>query len=606
MYGVLSTVQANTTVGIVDVGADPTDVADMNYYRSYFGLPTCTGQSGCFTEYAQNNGNVPVATQGWTDEITLDLETVSAVCPSCHITLIDAYNAQSSFVYGAVQSLAGLGVHFISMSFASNETPADSGDAQYFSQPDTVYAAGSGDNGYNNGGIYCGGEPVCDPAAAPEVIAVGGVRTTETTNYWYLSAWKGSGSGCAIYTSEPAAQTSAIGNICNGGRAVADVSALADPNTGAANYSSSQGWYIEGGTSLATPIVTSLIAISGNDSNPYAFYANNNSNQSLAFDVTSGTTIGCDGTILCTAGDGWDGPTGIGTPNTPELFGTSPPAPLALTPVSGATGTAEQGTPMSGSAFTPSGGSGQYRWSATGLPAGVTIRPATGTWAGSPGRAGSYTVTITLTDAEDIYSTVDATYTLRVPLSLSTASGSRAFLIAFNNYPVHMAPAIARGSTSGLTWSATGLPDGLNLNSTTGVLSGSPTRIGDSHVDLSATNTANHTASISIDFRIVNTYGCSARLSARIHQYVTDDCGQYWSTAPNNGGTWRRLPGHQTYTAKRLPAGLSLNRTTGRIKGRPLRIGKGLFTVVDNIRPDGVLISIPAQIDMPVHYTIRA
>jgi hypothetical protein len=73
-----------------------------------------------------------------------------------------------------------------------------------------------------------------------------------------------------------------------------------------------------GGTSVASPIIASVYALAGNASttqgNPGAgsIYASDPSNLN---DVTSGSNGSCGGSALCTAGSGWDGPTGLGTPN---------------------------------------------------------------------------------------------------------------------------------------------------------------------------------------------------------------------------------------------------------------------------------------------------
>ncbi|HWE55522.1 MAG TPA: hypothetical protein VG435_08410, partial [Acidimicrobiales bacterium] len=101
--------------------------------------------------------------------------------------------------------------------------------------------------------------------------------------------------------------------------AEADVSADADPNTGVAVYDSYsyrgyRGWLVFGGTSVASPIIASVYALAGNTASanggnlPY-------SDASGLNDVTWGSNGSCSVTQLCTAGQGWDGPTGLGTPN---------------------------------------------------------------------------------------------------------------------------------------------------------------------------------------------------------------------------------------------------------------------------------------------------
>jgi subtilase family serine protease len=97
-------------------------------------------------------------------------------------------------------------------------------------------------------------------------------------------------------------------------RAQADVSADADPDTGVAVYDTFQqrGWLVFGGTSVATPIVASLFALAGYASaNPAG---NLYSHTSTLNDISSGSNGTC-GAPLCVAGRGWDGPTGLGSPD---------------------------------------------------------------------------------------------------------------------------------------------------------------------------------------------------------------------------------------------------------------------------------------------------
>jgi len=98
-------------------------------------------------------------------------------------------------------------------------------------------------------------------------------------------------------------------------RTAADVAAVADPNTGVAVYVQGD-WAVVGGTSASSPIVAAMIALAGNPSRltsaEYIY-----SHASKLFDVTSGSNANwnCGGDYLCKAGKGYDGPTGMGTPN---------------------------------------------------------------------------------------------------------------------------------------------------------------------------------------------------------------------------------------------------------------------------------------------------
>jgi len=104
---------------------------------------------------------------------------------------------------------------------------------------------------------------------------------------------------------------------------VADVSADADPNTGVSVYDTyayqgQSGWFVVGGTSVSSPVIASVYALAGNaatvtyGSFPY-------SNSTSLWDITSGSNGTC-GNLLCNATTGWDGPTGLGTPNGTGAF----------------------------------------------------------------------------------------------------------------------------------------------------------------------------------------------------------------------------------------------------------------------------------------------
>jgi hypothetical protein len=98
---------------------------------------------------------------------------------------------------------------------------------------------------------------------------------------------------------------------------VGDVSAVADPSTGVWTYNTfmNYGWAIWGGTSASSPIIAGVYALSGNaatvvaGSYPYSHTSGLN-------DVTTGGTGSCTTPYFCTAEVGYDGPTGLGTPNT--------------------------------------------------------------------------------------------------------------------------------------------------------------------------------------------------------------------------------------------------------------------------------------------------
>jgi subtilase family serine protease len=304
-----SSAGAGETVAIVDAYNDPNAEADLGKYRTAYGLPACTTANGCFHKVNQNGGTTyPGANTGWSEEISLDVDMVSAACPKCHILLVEANSNNLGDLVTAEQEAAALGANAISNSWAANEFSLETLYDSSFNLNIPITAS-SGDSGYGVGW----------PAASPYVTAVGGTSLVPAANArgWSETAWSGAGSGCSAFEAKPAWQTDP--SCAN--RTVADVSAVADPNTGVATYDSfnQPGWLVFGGTSVAAPIVASVYALAANGAtitSPGYGYAHATS----LFDVTSGSNGSCGGSYLCTAGPGYDGPTGLGTPNGTGAF----------------------------------------------------------------------------------------------------------------------------------------------------------------------------------------------------------------------------------------------------------------------------------------------
>ncbi len=211
----------------------------------------------------------------------------------------------------AVVTASGLaGVAAISNSYGATGDAPDSTYGGYYNHPGIAVTASTGDNGYKGPSF---------PASSAYTTAVGGtslVSAPGTSRGWSETVWSGTGSGCSTYNTALAAAAS-FGTGC-AKRAMADVSAASDPGKGgmAVYYPASRNtstWGQFGGTSEAAPIIASVYALSGNTAGqanaiPY-------SHPGSLFDVTSGNNGTCTTTQWCTARSGWDGPTGLGTPN---------------------------------------------------------------------------------------------------------------------------------------------------------------------------------------------------------------------------------------------------------------------------------------------------
>jgi subtilase family serine protease len=269
---------------------------------------------------------LPQGDYGWAEEISLDLDAVSAACPSCHILLVEASTPDDGPLTTAVDTAVRLGAKAVSNSYGGAEDSTITSEDSHFNHPGVAITASTGDDGYG----------VEWPASSPYVTGAGGttLKTASNSRGWTETVWSGAGSGCSAYEPKPSWQHD---TGCKK-RTVGDVSADADPNTGLGIYDTYNncgtsaycdyliqlgvaqgldGWAQVGGTSLASPLIASVYALAGNSvtygSYPYAHSGSLN-------DVTSGSNGSCGGSYLCTAKAGYDGPSGLGTPNGTGAF----------------------------------------------------------------------------------------------------------------------------------------------------------------------------------------------------------------------------------------------------------------------------------------------
>lgn len=298
------------TVAIVDAFGYQNAESDLAVFRAHYGLPPCTTDSGCFRKVDQRGGtDYPQEDAGWSIETALDLDAVSSACPDCHILLVQADSNSSPNLGQAVDTAASLGAVAISNSYGiDGELPFETYYDHYYDHPGIAVTVSSGDLG--NVQSY--------PATSPNVVSVGGTKLTRddsTARGWHEAAWADGGSGCSLYEPRPEYQDG-LSTGCPDTRATADVAAVADPDTGLAVYNTlgQDGWAQYGGTSLSAPLVAAMYALAGTPvpgSNPVTYLYRKGAPLN---DVTEGTDGSC-GDVRCTAGAGWDGPTGVGTPN---------------------------------------------------------------------------------------------------------------------------------------------------------------------------------------------------------------------------------------------------------------------------------------------------
>jgi hypothetical protein len=365
-----ATAGGGQTVAIVDAFGDSTAESDLAAFRSQYGLPPCTTANGCFKKVDQTGGtNYPpdkTSPQGgWVLETSLDLDVVSSVCPDCNILLVEADNNSSANLGAAVNEAVALGAKFVSNSYGSSEGSSELQDDTYYNHPGVAVTAAAGDSGY--GTNY--------PSASPYVTAVGGTtltKDTTTARGWDETVWNGNGgatgSGCSQYEPQPSFQQDIpqLDAVCEN-RATADVSADANPGSGLAVYDTNgeNGWLQVGGTSLASPLIAATYALAGAPvagTYPNSYPYHDPSQSSDLFDITSGSNGNC-GNVLCTAGPGWDGPTGLGTPDGVKAFQGAPQGQISGQVTDAATGKPVTGatiTAQPGNYFTRTDASGTY------------------------------------------------------------------------------------------------------------------------------------------------------------------------------------------------------------------------------------------------------
>jgi Subtilase family len=374
-YNLSATPQPTSTptIGIVDAYDDPTAAADLEHFAKRFGLPACSEAEGCFRKVNQDGAEAPLPPSnshgeepeaGWAQEIATDIEVSHGVCPSCHILLVEARSNEYEDLFAAEETAVRLGANEISNSWGGGEPPTDS---QAFNHRGVVITASSGDNGYLNWDAEEEAERggVDYPASSPHVVAVGGTRLTLNSpgGTWKSeTVWNGRGAGgggcSSLFTAQPWQRSLSDWPAveCGEKRAVADVAADADPYTGVAVYNSTEnperekGWGVIGGTSVASPIIASVFALAGGAQGveypARTLYENAVNAPGSLHDVTVGSNgecaffnsegistcsipeeaASCGGHLICLAGPGYDGPSGVGTPNGIRAF-QPPPRP---------------------------------------------------------------------------------------------------------------------------------------------------------------------------------------------------------------------------------------------------------------------------------------
>jgi hypothetical protein len=300
--------------------------------------------------------------EGWALETATDIEMAHAICHNCHILLVEASSTAYFKLEAAESRAVALNATEISNSWGGPEPGFDSST---FKHPKTVITASTGDDGYLNWDQYetreQEGSPYFEgasyPASSPHVVAVGGTSLhLSAGGAWQSeSVWNNGGGGCSSSPFEAPTWQQQVADWaqvgCGSSRANADIAADADPATGVNVYDSTPypfeehgksftvvlHWVPIGGTSVASPIIASMFALAGGAKGveypAQTLYAHLDG--ARLHDVTVGGNGECDdnyskcsgsmsprspldcgaGVLICNAAPGYDGPTGVGTPN---------------------------------------------------------------------------------------------------------------------------------------------------------------------------------------------------------------------------------------------------------------------------------------------------
>jgi subtilase family serine protease len=342
------------TVGIIDAGAYPTLEQDLAVYRRQYHLPPCTTADGCL-RITDINGGSPISVgsgqfdeeveQDAAVETSLDVDMVSAACPACHILVLqgddfiasgDPTFDQKGTAYATAYTTAvRLGANVVSLSDMFGDTPnLDGPIGAMFDHPGVPLFASIGDVAGDAAESVKAADDTEEagwPHDLPWVVSVGGTKLTPTDasrTAFTETAWPGLAGDCDNVLLAAPWQPKALTADCTGHRAGADISAIADPSSGPAVYDSyapftgvPMDWIVSGGTSASAPFVAAWYARGEHTTTAHGPSRLYQVPPATFHDVTSGGAPAdlCAGlswpTVLCQAGPGWDGPTGVGSPH---------------------------------------------------------------------------------------------------------------------------------------------------------------------------------------------------------------------------------------------------------------------------------------------------
>ena len=252
-------VTANPTGGakmiaIVDAYDAPKAASDLALFSTQFGLPAANFQ----VVYA--SGSKPAYDSGWEIEASLDVQWSHAMAPEAKIVLVEAASSNLSDLLAA-EDVASNMVNAAGGGEVSNSWGARANfsarllTTRTSSKPNVVFFASSGDS---PGTIW--------PGTSPNVVSAGGTtvrRNPSTAMFMAEIPWDSAGGGISSQEPRPSYQAG-IASLVGTGRGVPDLSFDSNPVTGVWVLVSGQGgWYIVGGTSVASPALAGIINSAG-------------------------------------------------------------------------------------------------------------------------------------------------------------------------------------------------------------------------------------------------------------------------------------------------------------------------------------------------------
>jgi subtilase family serine protease len=601
---------AGQTIAIYEL--EPNLTSDISAFESCYGINTTVN----YEEVNNGDGTSGAGTGAGVGEAALDIETIAALAPDATLDVYQSENGGYGPIYNWDAILGNSAVHVVSVSWGLCEALTGSGYAGYENQYIFYEAASQGvailDAAGDTGSEGCerGNNStslgVSDAASQPYVTGVGGtslngVGSPPSETVWNESALSGGagGGGISSLWDMPSYQTGAptslnvvnplssgtpCGNSSGYCREVPDVSADADPYTGYVIYYNGNGsasdtdaWEPIGGTSAAAPLWAAYIALTNASSmcraksasvgfaNP-GLYAAAGADYSDNFnDITVGNNDYQDeNNGMYPAGTGYDMASGLGTPIGNNLASSLCGDPINIT--SPGTLSYAKGFTITPLQLTASAGTG-LSYSASGLPTGLSLSSA-GVLSGEPTSSGTFTATVTATDADN------ATGTLSLPLTVTSQPVVTVTAPASQSWPQdspisNLTVQATDSSGESDIFSATGLPTGVTISSS-GVISGTPTVAGAGTATITAHDASGASGSATFSYNVPTVVT------------VTSPGAQSWTvnTAVSSLTVHASDTGGQTLTfsATGLPAGLSIS-SSGVISGTPTAAGSGTATV---------------------------